>query len=93
MEASPARSATAIELASLARCDEDGLMYLWYVALFHRPSCFMVESGSPTFAAVVAAPIRKLCPENPEGSMLAEVKAPLRHDTKQLRVSGTPDWN
>ena len=25
--------------------------------------------------------------------MLAEVKAPLRHYTKQLWVSGAPDWN
>ena len=66
MEALPARSTTAIELASLARCDEDGLMYFWYVALFHHPSCFMVESGTLTFAAVVVTPIRKLCPENPE---------------------------
>ena len=51
-------------------------MYFWYVAFFHLLSCFMVESGSPTFAAMVAAPIQKLWPENPEGSMLAEVKAP-----------------
>ena len=53
----------------------------------------MIESGSPTFAAAVAALIRKLCLENPEGLMLAEVNTPLWHDTKQLRVSGAPDWN
>ena len=29
--------------------------------LRHRPSCWMVDSGSPASAAAVAAPILKLC--------------------------------
>ncbi len=35
---------------------------------FHRPACWIVESLSPTAAAVDAAPIRKLWPENALGS-------------------------
>ena len=91
-DVSPNRSATEIEQASLPSCLGDGLMYLWNASLFQHPSCLMVESGNPSFAAAVAAPIQKLCPEKPDGSILATINASLRHDTKELRVSGVPDW-
>ena len=37
-------------------------MYLRYADDLHRPRVWIKESGSPTCAAAVAAPIRKLCP-------------------------------
>ena len=37
-------------------------MYVKKAVLFHRPSVQIVGSSRPAFAAVVAAPIRKLCP-------------------------------
>ena len=37
-------------------------MYAKNAELFHRPRVRIVESSIPALAAVVAAPIRKLCP-------------------------------
>ena len=38
-------------------------MYPKNAALDHLPSAFITESATPARAAVVATPIRKLCPE------------------------------
>ena len=40
------------------------LIYRRYDELFQRPSVWIVESSKPADAAVVAAPNRKLWPEN-----------------------------
>ena len=45
-----------------ARWEGLSQIYRRYAELFHRPSVCMVESWIPADAAVVAAPIRKLCP-------------------------------
>ena len=35
--------------------------YIMYASLFHHPSVLINDGASPTVAAVVAAPILKLC--------------------------------
>ena len=46
---------------------------------FHLPSDLIRESASPAFAAVVAAPIRKLCPEKLSGQ-----KTSLLHSLSKM---------
>ena len=38
------------------------LMYTWYVWLFQHQNVSITSTGIPFAAAVVAAPMRKLCP-------------------------------
>ena len=45
-----------------ASCSLGILMYWRKAALCHLPNACMVESSIPARAAVVAAPMRKLCP-------------------------------
>ncbi len=68
-------------------------MYSWYVLLFHLPSSFIVESPNPLFAAVVAAPHRKLWPENGLLSTPALSSATLTLSTNLLLVGGLPSLN
>ncbi len=44
-----------------ASCALGIFMYSKYARLFHRPKVLTVESSRPLAAAVVAAPMRKLC--------------------------------
>ena len=46
-----------------------------YVLLFHLPSILINDEGSPTTAAVVAAPILKLCDAYWDGHKLAQDKS------------------
>ena len=46
-------------------------MYSRYARLFHRPKVLTVESSRPLAAAVMAAPMRKLCPMICNGDMTA----------------------
>ena len=50
-----------------------------------------MESLRPFLAAVVAAPILKLWPENLVASMPAVVSAYLKQVTNVLQVRGAPD--
>ena len=52
----------------------------------------MVESSTPCWAAVVAAPILKLCPEKGFGSIPADIRAFLTSVTKRGLVRGLPSW-
>ena len=56
---------------------------------FHWPNTWMRESGTPAAAAVVAAPMRKLCPLKPPTSMLWGRRASLTACTKAERVRGS----
>ena len=55
----------------------------------------MCASDIPLFAAVVAAPARKLCPENPSGLCPDSVIAFLSSTTNVTLVRGAPEenWN
>ena len=53
----------------------------------------MVESFKPTKAAVVAAPMRKLCPENPVVSIPAAVNALQMAENSLSRVRKEPSLN
>jgi len=80
-----------IELAKLLKIVGDDLIYLCYAELFLHPSLFIVESGRPIFAAVVAAPIwtSKSCWINSwNGQCLFK-----SNYTNKLPVEGIPDWN
>ncbi len=46
-----------------ASCTLGIFIYSKYARLFHLPRVLTVESPSPLAAAVVAATMRKLCPE------------------------------
>ena len=58
--------------------------------LFHLPRAFIVESSKPTFAAVVAAPMRKLWPAKCRYGRPTAVRASLTLATKYDFVSGSP---
>ena len=57
---------TSLEAAkaddNIASCSGGVLRYRRKAELCHRPNSWIVESSTPANAAVVAAPIRKLCP-------------------------------
>ena len=57
-------------------------MYLVKVEDFHLPIAMIVESGRPTCAAVVAAPMRKLWPLNRETSRPGEESKERSEATK-----------
>ena len=79
--------------ASPARFARSLRMYRWYALLLHLPRSLMVESSTPCSAAVVAAPIRKLCPEIPALLAPASSRALLTSSTKRGLVSGLPSSN
>lgn len=62
-------------------------MYLKKAVIFHQPRVYIVESSRPAFAAVVAAPIRKLCPQS---AGKAAQRASLTFATKYGLVNGIP---
>ena len=67
-------------------------MYNKYAILSHQPKAFIVESWSPTIAAVVAAPTLKLWPAKPLSSYPNFSSACLTHLTKTGFVKGRPSW-
>ena len=73
-----------------ANCVRGNLMYNLYAALFQRPRVWMSESSSPLWAAVVAAPIRKLCPLYLECCTPTSRNAACRRETNIDLVSGSP---
>ena len=64
-----------------------------YAELFQRPIVWIRESSIPTVAAVVAAPIWKLCPANLSAGRLAFFRASCTAFTKLSRVSGRPSFH
>ena len=50
-------------------------MYNWYALLFHLPSIFITASLTQHLAAVVAAPLLKVCPDYADESTPADVRA------------------
>jgi hypothetical protein len=58
-----------------------------------RPSVWISQAGAPTVAAVVAAPIRKLCDEYTVGSCPAFVSNLLKITVRLDLVKQVPDWN
>ena len=65
-------------------------MYLLNDSLFHLPKVCIVESAIPLAAAVVAAPIRKECPEKLSHFTPALDKADLSPFTSCDLVNGEP---
>ena len=76
-----------------ASCLLGSLTYSWHAWLFHRPSVLMVSTGIPQTAAVVAAPIRKLCPAYSSGLRPALARTFLSAITRRWRVRASPDLN
>ena len=68
------------------------LIYLVKAADFHLPSVLMKESLKPAFAAVEAAPIRKLWPEKFVASSPILCRASLRFETRVALLRGVPFW-
>ena len=65
-------------------------MYSRNAVLDHRPSALIVESSMPAWAADVAAPSRKLCPEYKVASKPASVNTSHTKDTNWGFVRGAP---
>ena len=78
--------------ATNARWSLGVLIYTWYAALDHLPNILIVASPSPRAAAVVAAPLRKLCPVYPSAEMPLLLNAFWVSWTKRGLVSGFPSW-
>jgi hypothetical protein len=68
-------------------------MYVVKAADFHLPSVWMNESLKPAFAAVDAAPIRKLWPEMLVTSTPICERASRKWETSCTLLSGEPSWN
>ena len=66
-------------------------MYKRYAELSHLPNVFIRESSTPLAAAVDAAPIWKLCPENLLASIPDSLRAFRTLLTNDARVSAVPD--
>ena len=75
---------------SWANCSRGVLIYDRKAVLFHRLSVQIVESSSPAFAAVVAAPIQKLCPAKWWSGTPATMRASLTLAIKYGWVNGSP---
>lgn len=76
---------------TLAMSCTDGWMYLMKAEDFHLPIALIVESGRPTCAAVVAAPMRKLWPLKRETSRPAEESVARSEATSASLDRGMPD--
>lgn len=63
-------------------------MYVKYAELFHLPRVCMRASSTPLDAAVVAAPMRKLCPAYKELSMPAKLSRYRSLEVNLLLVKG-----
>lgn len=63
-------------------------IYARKAELNHLPRAWITDSWVPALAAVVAAPIRKLRPENPNDGMLVFSRALLMLSTKWAFVGG-----
>ena len=67
------------------------LMYLRKAVLCHLPRVWIMESSTPTMAAVVAAPMRKLCPAYSEAGMPTDCSNSLKRLMKTGFDNGLPD--
>lgn len=65
-------------------------MYCWCAMLFHLPKSFMVDSGTPAWLAMVAAPILKLCQLKSFPRSPASVRAGWIWVAKEDLVRGAP---